>query len=159
MNMKVMAAINLSIQIEKNISECYAKVNETFPENMLREDLEKLARDELTHMELLRTGKKYVFKAPEAFPESVSLNKELKQGHFLTCKLKSDLEKNKLTFYKALMKLHALEKRYERVHLNTLIEVKDSSLAELFKALAAGDNSHWERLETMMKRVKLELKL
>lgn len=153
--MKIIAAIDLAISIEQEFSNCYRKIAQTFPESALKEDLEKLALDEISHMQLLQTGKKYAIRAPEAFPEESGWGGELAEGLALIKNLIADLENTSMRLPEALQRISDLEERFEEVHLSTLVILKDAHLAQLFKALSSGDRIHKETLQRIMSDLKL----
>jgi len=55
-----------------------------------------------------------------------------------------------LEYAQALKKIYDLEKKFERVHMNTAVEFKDYSLKKLFEALARADAEHRQRLERLI---------
>ena len=72
----------------------------------------------------------------------------------LTLELAMKIEQGTpISLKKALKRMHALETTYEKVHMDSLVEIKDESLNKLFTALCQGDKAHRERLERLMQRV------
>jgi rubrerythrin len=53
-----------------------------------------------------------------------------------------------------LEELRELEREFEKIHLNTLIEIQDESLKKLFRVLAGEDEKHVERLEQLLESLK-----
>jgi hypothetical protein len=48
--------------------------------------------------------------------------------------------------------MYALETNLEKVHIDTLMQIKDSSLQKLFTALCEGDKAHRARLTAILQR-------
>ncbi len=78
--MNLIATLDLAIEIERALSESYMKVCELFADEPICGELEKLGREEIGHMNLIRTGKSYALKAPEAFPRESDFYEEMKRG-------------------------------------------------------------------------------
>lgn len=148
--MKMMAALDLAIQIEEKFYECYVAIRHNFPDETMDVELEKLAVEEVGHKNLLKTGKNYLLRAPQAFPEEIDLEPELQSGRDDLSALQNDLQTESLDLRTALERIYKLELKFEQVHLQTLAQVTDNSLKQLFEALSAGDKEHRERLGSMM---------
>jgi len=153
--MKIMAALDLAIQIEEKFYECYAEIRQNFPDKTMNEEIEKLAAEELGHKNLLKTGKNYLLRAPQAFPEEIDLELEMQTGRTELTALHKDLTDKTVDLKTALERIYKLEQNFEQVHLQTLIQVKDQSLKQLFEALSGGDKAHQERLGRMMADFRL----
>jgi len=148
--MNLIATLDMAIEIEQALAECYQKMTEVFAGDPLCTELEKLGKEEISHKQLIKTGKSYALKAPEAFPKESDFYEEMKRGLALTRLLMDDLDKTAVSKHDALERMYALEKRMETVHMNSIVEIKDPSLARLFEALAEGDKLHRNRLERLM---------
>ena len=53
-------------------------------------------------------------------------------------------------FAEGARRLANLEKRFERVHFHTSVEINDFSLKKLFEALARADAEHRQRLDRLL---------
>jgi hypothetical protein len=68
--------------------------------------------------------------------------------------LLAKIENRKLLLPQMLEELRELEREFEKIHLNTLIEIQDESLKKLFRVLAGEDEKHVERLEQLLESLK-----
>ncbi|MDI6848811.1 MAG: hypothetical protein QME69_03355 [Candidatus Saccharicenans sp.] len=47
-----------------------------------------------------------------------------------------------------------LEIQFEKIHLQTIVEIKDENLKKLFQKLAGEDRKHTERLSRLLESLK-----
>ncbi len=113
-----------------------------FPEDDLDREFSMLAQEELVHSGLIKTGKNNVLKVPESFAQESDFQGDMQQ----------DLVNNSVSLKQVLQRKHALESKYAKVPMDSLADIKDDSLSQLFAALSMGDNAHRERLERIMQR-------
>jgi iron-sulfur cluster repair protein YtfE (RIC family) len=108
-----------------------------------------MALEEKNHAEILRSGKNYIKLIPDAFGRQIMTASEVKTGLLMarsllqTIRQKPDLE----TQLKGLLEL---ERRFEKVHLDTSVEIKDLSLKKLFQDLSQEDKTHIQKLEEII---------
>ena len=113
-------------------------------------ELKTLSQEEIDHANLLKTGKNYLRSAPEQF-EQADLTPEAVDGFIEeVSRLTQELENRHIGIAKSLKRIHDLEKKFEKAHLQTVVAVKDPSLKELFEALAQGDKAHVRRLKSLI---------
>ncbi len=151
--MKLLLTLDLAMQIERAFSHCYSQMSVNFPHDDLDREFSILAQEELVHSSLIKTGKSYALKVPEAFGPESDFHGDMQQGLSQIEELQQDLVNNSVALKQALQRMHALEARYEKVHMDSLADIKDDSLRQLFTALSTGDKAHRERLERIIQRV------
>jgi len=147
--MRLTVTLDEAIELERLIASCY-EILSGISENSISEELKKLSREEKSHISVLKTGKNYVFRAPDAFGDERVSDIEIRLGQKVAADLFDDLEAGKTNFRQGLKRLYDLEKKFERVHMNTAVEFKDPSLKKLFETLALADAEHRKRLERLI---------
>ena len=65
--MDIQEILDKAALIEEQMSDFYREVSASCQDKSLSEELMKISQDEIGHMNLLITGKKYASEAPEAF--------------------------------------------------------------------------------------------
>jgi rubrerythrin len=143
--MKLMAMLDEAIKLEEKIYACYEALKR-LSQNGLADELKALAREEKSHISVLKTGKNFIFRAPEAFGAELVTDIEVRAGLKAAIGLQAELEERKLDLTEGLKRLSELEKRFEKVHGTTAVEIDDFSLRKLFEALARADAEHRQRL-------------
>jgi hypothetical protein len=138
-----------AIALEERIQSCYGLLSKLSADGLAHE-FRELAREEKSHVNVLRTGKSFVIRAPEVFAGEMVLGEEIRSGIKAACDLEAGLKAQKLEFAKALKRIHDLERKCERIHLDTALEFKDYSLKKLFEILARADAEHRQRLERLI---------
>lgn len=151
--MRLTVTLDEAIELERIISSCYELLSR-ISEDSLSGELKKLAKEEKSHISVLKTGKNYIFRAPDAFGQESISDIEIRLGQKVAADLFDDLETRKIDFRHGLRRLYDLEKKFERVHMNTAAEFKDFSLKKLFETLAIADAEHRKRLERMISRLE-----
>lgn len=147
--MNVLAVLDEAIALEEKIRSCYELLS-LITEDGAAAELKGLAREEKSHANVLKTGKSFVIRTPDLFGgETVSVSR-IRLGNKLIASLEENLKNGKAGFREGLTRLYRLEKRFERVHMNTAVEFKDYSLKKLFEALARADAEHRQRLERLI---------
>ena len=141
--------INLGIRLEETISTCYECLAGLSLDKTVSWKLNKMAQEEKNHADILRSGKKYIKMIPDAFGGPLMTLAEIKTGLrqaqklLRTIRQTSDLEEG-------LKMLLELERRFEKAHLDTSIEIRDPSLKKLFQDLSQADRIHTESLEEII---------
>jgi rubrerythrin len=144
--------LDAAIELEERIMACYGLLGK-FTQDGAAEELRQLAHEEKSHVNVLRTGKSFVIRTPEVFGQETISDSEILPGLKAASNLEEALRTQKLEFPKALKKIYDLEKKYERIHMNTAVEFKNYSLKKLFEALARADAEHRQRLERLIARL------
>jgi len=147
--MKVLAALDKAIELEEKIQSCYGLLSRATQDG-IAEELRQLAREEKSHRNVLRTGKSFVIRTPDLFGQETVSDTDIRIGIKAAAELEEGLKTQKLEYPQALKRIFDLEKRYERIHLNTAVKFKDYALKKLFEALARADAEHRQRLERLM---------
>jgi len=146
--------VTLAIELENLIGEIYRLAANLSPEENIGRELARLAAEEQQHVNLLRTGQNYLTKAPEVFGQLAISEEEMLLGLKKAQELLAKIENRKLLLPQMLEELRELEREFEKIHLNTLIEIQDESLKKLFRVLAGEDEKHVERLEQLLESLK-----
>jgi len=142
--------LGLAIELELKTSECYEKLSCLAADEPLREELHKLAKEELVHANLLKTGRKIGRSESEVFGRSNISQEEIEDDLVRVGRLIDSITAGTVTLLDALREIHDMEIVFEQVHLQTLLEVKDPALQKLFKALSSQDKEHQRRLEMII---------
>jgi hypothetical protein len=147
--MKLAAMLDKAILLEETIHSCYRALSRLTDDGFSAE-LRALAQEEKSHISVLKTGKNFVFRAPEAFGREVISDAEIRLGLKAAGELEADLVSAKIGFAQGARRLSDLEKRFEKVHFHTSVEISDFSLKKLFEALARADAEHRQRLDRLL---------
>jgi len=150
--MHVNEVLDLAERMEEGLSECYGSLAKLAKSDELRRGLERLAQEEIDHRNIIRTGRNYLFQAPEAFAQPAMRAEDLQEGLDRCRGLLERLEREKTTLNSALGDVFRLESIYEKVHLSTCLEINDEGLRKLFQALSQGDAEHRRSLEELVAR-------
>ncbi len=143
--------LSLAIDLELKASECYARIARMSGAAPFADDLMKLAKEEIVHANLLRSGKDHESSNPEAFGRTYICEEALKEELKAADELLSNMDSGKLTLAEAVGRIRDLEVRFEQAHLSTLLEIKDPHLQKLFRALSAEDAGHQIRLQSIFR--------
>jgi hypothetical protein len=147
--MKLAAVLDEAIGLEEKIHACYQALSRLSGDGLSAE-LKALAQEEKSHISVLKTGKNFVFRTPEAFGRVAISDVEIRLGLKAVCELEADLESARVGFADGARRLANLEKRFEKVHFHTSVEINDFSLKKLFEALARADGEHRQRLDRLL---------
>lgn len=148
--MSLAKIITQAIELENLIGEIYRLASSLSPDEFLARELARLADEELQHVNQLRTGRNYLARAPEAFGQPAIDEEEMLQGIKSAQELLARIEGRKLLLPQILAELKNLESQFEKIHLNTLMEIQDESLKKLFQVLAGEDQKHVKRLSHLL---------
>jgi len=151
MKTKIIKVISLAIELENEISICYEKASQIAPLQSLQDQLKQLAKDEVSHAALLKTGLKYITNAREAFEGTTLGSDEIEEGIKKVKLLNEEIDNRRIGIHKALENIFNLEIYFTKIHLNTIVEIKEESLKNLFKALAKDDREHADRINKILK--------
>lgn len=150
--MKTTVMLDEAIELEERLSTCYELLSQTAKDGLSGE-LKALAREEKSHVSVLKTGKNFVFQAPDAFGPATISDAEIQIGIKAVSDLQADLKAARLDLAGGLKRLSNLEKKFEKVHMNRAVEFNDFSLRKLFEALARADAEHRQRLDRLLARI------
>jgi rubrerythrin len=145
--MSIVFILNQAILLEQKFAECYQKMSEIVIDKSLTEQLKTLSQEEISHVNLLKTGMNFAQKEPDLFHEISISTIELDRGIKLLNGLAESLTNKDIDIAEAINKIYDLEMVFEEVHLNKVAEFEDPSMKQLFEALSKGDRAHRERLE------------
>ena len=152
--MSLAKIVTLAIELENLIGEIYRLAANLSSEDNTGQELARLAEEEQQHVNLQRTGRNYLAKTPEVFGQPAISEEEMLLGLKKAQELLVKIENRKLLLPQMLEELRELEREFEKIHLNTLIEIQDESLKKLFRVLAGEDEKHVERLEQLLESLK-----
>jgi hypothetical protein len=147
--MRLLVTLDEAIELEEKIQSSYVLLSKATQDGMA-EELRQLALEEKSYRNVLRTGKSFVIRTPDVFGQEIVSDTDIRNGIKAAADLEEGLKTQKLEYTQALKRIYDLEKRYERIHMNTAVEFKDYSLKKLFEALARADAEHRQRLERLM---------
>ena len=147
--MKLAAMLDDAIGLEEKILACYRALSRLTGDGISAE-LKALAQEEKSHISVLKTGKNFIFRTPEVFGREAISDAEIRTGLKAAGDLEADLEASRVGFVDGARRLSELERKFEKVHFNTSVEIHDFSLKKLFEALARADAEHRQRLDRLL---------
>jgi rubrerythrin len=150
--MRLLVTLDEAIELEQRIRSCYEFLGRLTQDGVAAE-LRELAHEEKSHINVLKTGKNFVVRTPDLFGQETVSDIEIRLGIKAAADVEEGLKTQKLGSSQALKKIYDLEKKFERVHMNTAVEFKDYSLKKLFEALARADAEHRQRLERLIAQI------
>ncbi len=143
--------LSLAIELEIKTSECYEKIGKMPGAEPFAGDLAKLAKEEIVHANLLRSGKSYESSDPEAFGRILIPLEQLEDDLEAAGQLIADIDSGTIRLAEAVGRIRDLEIGFEQAHLSTLLEINDPSLRKLFQALSFQDAGHKLKLEGILR--------
>lgn len=150
--MRLLAVLDEAIELEEKIRSCYELLSR-ITEDGVSDELKQLAREEKSHANILKTGKSFIVHTPDLFGQEMISDDDIRRGIAAFAGLEDSLKNQKTDVLEGLKKVFRLEKKLERVHMNTAVEFKDYSLKKLFEALARADAEHRQRLDRLIARL------
>jgi rubrerythrin len=141
--------LNLGIQLEEAICACYEGLSRISSNEDLVWRLAKMAREEKNHARILASGKEYIKMIPDAFGSKLMTGSEIRNGLSLAENLLLKIRQASSPD-EGLKELLELERRFEKVHLDTSIEIRDPSLKKLFQDLSKEDKTHIDSLQEVI---------
>jgi rubrerythrin len=148
--MDVSKILGLAIELELKTSECYEKLSLLAEDESLKDELRKLAKEEIVHANLLKTGRTIGSSEAGGFVRSYIPQEEIEDDLARIKRLIDSISAGTITLAGAIREIHEMEITFEQVHLHTLLEIRDPALQKLFRALSTQDNEHRRRLEMIM---------
>jgi rubrerythrin len=146
--------LSLAINLELKTSECYERIGKMPGAEPFADDLAKLAKEEIVHANLLRSGKSYESSDPDAFRVLIPLE-QLEKGLAAAGEFIADIDAGKMTLAEAVGRIRDLEIGFEQAHLSTLLEIEDPGLRKLFQALSIQDAGHQVRLQNIIRDLQI----
>ena len=150
--MSLSILIERAILLEGKVSRCYQALSKIVTEKDLVDELQELSREELDHANQLKAGKNYMRSASQTFGETVMSVEEIDSAIEQISQLIEDVENRRVGIAKGLKRISELEERFEKIHLKTIVEIKDRTLKALFQALGRDDREHSERLKNLISK-------
>lgn len=144
-----------AIELELETSKCYERLRRMPGAEPFAGDLERLAKEEIVHANLLKTGRSYESSDPESFGDIFLSLEQLEEDLHAAKRLVADIDAGNVAFEEALERVRDLEFAFEQAHLAALVEVNDPRLRELFKALSFDDGHHKRMLEDILRDLRL----
>jgi rubrerythrin len=154
--MSLVVLLDLAIELEKKIGDCYDRMSGMATDEVLRKELLTLAREEVDHANLLRTGKNFAVKNPEFFSPGDMDHALLESCLRVIGELVNGLGEGTVTLHGALSRIVALEYFCEKAHVSTLVHIEEPSLKQLFSGLARDDAAHAERVWQLLRKYPSE---
>ena len=151
--MSVVFTLNRAILLEQKFSECYEKMSEIVFDKYVSDELKILSKEEISHVNLLKTGLNFAKKEPDLFEDIKISPIEIDRGIKMLIRLMESLESKDIDIMEAIHKIYDLEMIFEEVHLNKITEFEEPSMKDLFEALSKGDRSHRQRLEQLVDKL------
>jgi rubrerythrin len=145
--------LDTAIRLEQAVAGCHQSLAEIVPDPESGEELRRMAHEETQHVSALRLGRDYVSKMPDLFGRQIVPCEALQEGLDGAEALLKDI----LTGHgwrAHLLQLRELERKFESVHIDTSVEVRDPSLQRLFENLCREDRAHIEVLDGILSRLK-----
>ena len=148
--MSVVLTLNRAILLEQKFAECYEQMSEIVFDKYVSDQLKILSQEEISHVNLLKTGLSYAKQEPNLFKDTKISSMEIDRGIKMLIRLKESIQNKEIDITQAIHKIYDLEMIFEEVHLNTIAEYEEPSMKKLFEALSKGNRSHRERLEKLV---------
>jgi rubrerythrin len=150
--MGLISLLDLAIELEKKIGDCYDRMSGMATDEGLQKELMKLAQQEIDHANLLRTGRNFAIKNPEFFSKGAMENTLLENCLRVISELLNQLGDGTTTLKSALSRIVALEYFCEKAHISSLVHIEETSLKQLFEGLARDDAEHGERVWQLLQK-------
>lgn len=150
--MKCLDFLDDAAALEDALAESYGLLAGLTADPGVSEKLNRLRREEENHARIIRTGKNYVRRAPDLFGEAIISGAELQAGLASCREVTADIRSAWLPFREGLVRLAGLEDQFEKIHLDSALEVKDENLGRLFRRMARDDREHRVVLEEILQR-------
>ena len=141
--------LNLGIRLEEALCACYEGLSLTSSDEDLAWRLNKMAREEKNHAGILASGKEYIKMIPDAFGPKLMTASEIRNGITLAENLLLKIRQPS-SLDKGLKEILELERRFEKIHPDTSIEIRDPSLKKLFQDLSQEDKTHTQSLQEII---------
>jgi rubrerythrin len=149
--------LDLAIELEKKIGDCYDRMSGLATDEGLKKDLVTLAHEEIGHANLLRTGRTFSARNPEFFSQGdmdISMLENCLKG---ISELLEQLGDGTITLQAALSRIVGLEYFCEKAHISSLVHIEEPSLKPLFEGLARDDAEHGERVTLLLRKYQFPI--
>jgi len=151
--MSVVFTLNRAILLEQKFAECYDKMSEIVFDKHVADQLKILSQEEVSHVNLLKTGLNFAKKEAGLFKDTKISSVEIDRGIQLLYRLKESLQNKDIDIMEGIHRIYDLEMIFEEVHLNKIADFEEPTMKELFEALSEGDRTHRERLEKLAEKL------
>jgi rubrerythrin len=142
----------LAGRLELAAAECYKRIDGlAVPDSDVAQDLKQLAREEVVHAQLLKTGKDFAASDPGLFDANILTEDDLNRYLAMAEQLIGDVERKAVMLPEALKRMLDLEVLMEQAHAATIVLYNDPAVKKLFMALSQGDKRHREMLEKLIR--------
>ena len=139
--------------LEDTMSALYEALSKIATDKELSAEFRRLHEDEAKHSRVIQTGKNYLRQAPGLFGETIITEQELMAGQAATGALLKDVREGNVNLREALVRLRKLEDEYEKIHMATVMAIKDDALRNMFHLMAKDDQDHRQTLDEIMKKL------
>jgi rubrerythrin len=136
-------------ELEKLASVLYESLATISQDPDIAKRLKSLSNEEINHANILIMGREYYEKMPDAFL-GAKIDEEELWTEMEEAKRFQALLAPGSNLLEGLQRMLELEKRFEKVHLDTSVKVTEPSLRKLFLDLMKGDLSHIHVLTEMI---------
>jgi rubrerythrin len=147
--MNLQEFIGQGIRLEESISRCYEQLADSSPGDRSRELLLKISGEETNHANTLRLGLEYVRKMPDLFGPQLMSSADLLAGIRQVEELLEEIVAHP-EWRAQLERLLNLEKRFESIHMNTAVEIKEASIKKMFENIGREDSDHLEAITEIL---------
>ncbi len=151
--MNVVLTLSRAILLEQKFAECYEKMSEIVFDKFIADQLKLLSQEEISHVNLLKTGLNFAKKESDLFQDIKISSTEIDRGIKLLNSINESLMNKDINIMENLSKIYDLEMIFEEVHLNKIAEFEEPTMKQLFEALSKGDRAHRERLEKLVEKI------
>ena len=151
MKMRLIPFLEEAAVLEDVVADCYRALAGMTANDALLRDFRQFEREELNHARILRSGKNYVLKAPDAFGKENVDEAELHSGLAAVRAALEQIRKGSIGLREAVGRIRDLENQFEKIHLDTVMIFNDGTLQELFRQLGRDDRDHCQALEEILK--------
>jgi rubrerythrin len=151
--MSVVLTLNRAILLEQKFAECYDKMSEIVFDKYVADQLKILSQEEISHVNLLKTGLNFAKKESGLFKDTKISSVEIDRGIKLLHRLKESLQNKDIGIMGGLHRIYDLEMIFEEVHMNKISDFEEPTMKELFEALSKGDRAHRKRLEKLVEKI------
>ena len=139
--MNIQDLMTAAAELELVAAKLYDTLADVSADETLTRALRAISNDEVCHANALSVGKKVHQEGPDVFSRINMEEEEIQQGIQEGTGFRAEL-KSGFDLTEGLKKMIELERRFERIHINTSIKITNPSLKRLFEALTKGDRSH-----------------
>lgn len=154
--MNIPEFLDLAVELELGISALYSDLAHISNDPPVSGRMAILANEEIKHANILRSGKQYYETMPDLFA-GVSLDvSDLIRGEKEIKAYLESIGKSAVPFISHLRNLLEFERRFEKIHLASAVQINDPALKALFVNLSKGDSTHISILRVLIDSYGIE---